>query len=145
MATSVTREYGMSSDLFVTRRAGTDSYVLSGTGTGANRWARVLTSRALHLLWYRLTWSLFPEKSLKVTGMAATAPLRSTTAPKITTHIEVIYHTDIKQFDVIGTSGEDRWQFRIDHQTARILWTALDLILYPAGWQGANTVINKAP
>lgn len=132
------QDYGLSSDLFVTRKAGTDTMVLSGSSPDASRWARTLTRRAAHLLWYRLTWTLFPEKSPKVTGMAVTAPLQSFDQAALTIHIDVRRNETTHAFYVDGMTRSDRWQFWISEAEARRLWAALDLLLYPAGWEGST-------
>ncbi len=60
--------YGLTNELFANRKGEGETIILGGIGTGSSRWARVLTRRAAHQLWYRLTWLLFPEKSTQVTG-----------------------------------------------------------------------------
>ncbi len=132
------QDYGLSTDLFVTRSSGADTIVLSGTAEDTNRWVRPLTRRAAHLLWYRLTWSLFPEKSPKVTGMAVTAALQSPDQPTITIHVDVQRQEETHTFSVDGMTRAERWQFTISDADARKLWAALDLLLYPAGWEGAT-------
>ncbi len=146
MKTNTVREYGRSIDVSVARKTDTDALVLSGvsSNTAADQWARLVTRRAAHLLWYRLTWALFPGKSAKVTGLAATAPLITAMPPTVTTHIEIVRIETEQAFNVAGLSGSDHWQFQIDDKTARQLWATLDIVLYPAGWEGANFQFNKA-
>ena len=95
------------------------------------------------MLWYRLTWALFPEKSPRVTGMAATAPLHPIAQSDAVAYVEVIYHANERIFNVIGSNAAARWQFDLDDSTARQLWAALDLALYPAGWGGTTLTIKR--
>jgi len=75
--------------------------------------------------------------------MAKTAPLHVTNKPQLTTVLEVMSAPSSDVFDIIGWIGEDTWWCRLDHQGARNLWAALDVALYPAGWQGPLTYHNK--
>src|SRR4051812_20737582 len=81
--------YGLTQDIFASRKSNGDTVIVGGVGLETNRWARVLTRRAAHQLWFELTRLLFPEKSAKVTSLVETAPLRSTDQPAVTTHLEI--------------------------------------------------------
>jgi hypothetical protein len=65
--------YGLTSEIFASRRDEGETIIVGGVGAESNRWTRVLTRRAAHHLWFQLTRLLFPEKSPQVTGMAQTA------------------------------------------------------------------------
>src|SRR5712691_4421648 len=135
--------YGLTNELFANRKGEGETIILGGIGTGSSRWARVLSRRAAHQLWYRLTWLLFPEKSTQVTGMAQTAPLHPPNQTSLTTHFEIVRNTDSHTYDIMGWIGDDTWWFRVDDHNARHLWIALDKALYPAGWQGPSTHHGK--
>lgn len=131
----VQHSYGISTDIFVARKSLDDTLVLGGVGVEYGRWTRVLTQRAAQQLWFNLTGLMFPEKAQRVTGIAVTAPLRSQARPTITSHLEVTRTAD-NFIEVIGWAGQDTWWFRLSEQEARVLWTKLDLALYPVGWEG---------
>ncbi len=135
--------YGITHDCFASSKASGETIVMGGIGAQSDRWARVLSRRAAHQLWFQLTRLLFPDKSLQVTAMAKTAPLHVTNKPQLTTVLEVMSAPSSDVFDIIGWIGEDTWWCRLDHQGARNLWAALDVALYPAGWQGPLTYHNK--
>ena len=130
--------HGLSTYLSVSPGTETDTFNLSGTDDEARAWIHPLTRRAAHMLWYRLTWILFPEKSPRVTGMAVTAPLRPLTQTTIAAFAEVSYRANQSKFSVTGWNGRPLWQFDLDDHSARELWAALDLALYPAGWGGTT-------
>jgi hypothetical protein len=134
--------HGMSADLSVAPGSEPDTFKLSGIGVGPRKWVHPLTRRAAHILWYRLTWVLFPEKSPRVTGMAATAPLSPRTQSGAVAFVEVIYRADQNMFNVIGWNESARWRFDLDDRAARQLWAALDVVLYPAGWSGTTLTIK---
>ena len=135
--------YGLTHDCFATSKASGETIVMGGIGAHSDQWARVLSRRAANQLWFQLTRLLFPEKSLQVTAMVKTAPLNGSNKPQLTTNLEVLQGPTGDIFDVIGWIGEDSWWCRLDSHSARSLWTALDLVLYPAGWQGPQTNHSK--
>ncbi len=134
------RRYGVSSEMFVLNKTQGDTVVVGGIGV-EGRWFRVLTKRAAQLLWFNLTGLLFPEKAPQVTGLAVTAPIRGSDKPSVTYHLEVTRTAD-NYIEVIGWAGKDTWWARLPEHEARHLWTRLDLLLYPVGWEGRN---NKKP
>ena len=134
--------HGLSTDLSVTPGSEMDTFSVSGTSNGTRKWKYSLTRRAAHMLWYRLTWILFPERSPRVTGMAATAPLRPLTLTTIAAFVEVAHRPDQKVFNITGWNGTALWRFDLDDPAARQLWAALDLALYPAGWSGTSITIK---
>ena len=129
--------YGVSTDVFVSRKRSGDSLVIGGMGADEARWTRVLSHRAAQMLWYHLTDYLFPEKSAMVTAMVSTAPLRGDSRPTITTHMTVEELED-GSFDIVGWIGDQTWWIRLNAREARRLWTALDIALYPVGWKGSK-------
>jgi hypothetical protein len=90
------------------------------------------------MLWFYLTQLLFPEKSEMVTALVTTAPLRSSDLPTITTHTTVD-KTEDGLFEITGWVGDQSWLVKLSDQEIRGFWTALDIALYPAGWQGATS------
>jgi len=138
MADKPTRTYGLSTNLFVSRKANGDSLVVGGIGEDESRWTRVLSQRAAQMLWYHLTRLLFPEKSDMVTALVSTSPLRAENMPTITTHVTVD-QAENGGFDLMGWVGEQTWWVRLTEYEARRFWTALDIALYPVGWQGRIT------
>ncbi len=135
--------YGLTDEVFVNRKNDGETLIVGGIGRESNRWARVLSRRAAHQLWFQLTRLLFPEKSSKVTAMAQTAPLMLPNQPALTTHLEIVRNSEAHTFDIMGWIGEEKWWFRVDEHNARHLWAALDEALYPAGWQGPLTHHSK--
>ncbi len=138
MAENAKQIYGLSTNLFVSRKANGDSLVVGGIGENEHRWTRVLSQRAAQMLWYHLTRQLFPEKSEMVTALVSTTPLRGDHMPTITTHMTV-ETLDDGGFDIVGMVGELTWWVRLSEYEARRFWTALDIALYPVGWQGRKT------
>jgi len=138
MPTEPSREYGLSTNLFVHRKTGGESIVVGGTAQDDSKWTRVLSQRAAQMLWFYLVQLLFPEKSDMVTALVTTAPLRSSDMPTITTHLSVDKTTD-GSFEITGWVGDQTWLVRLNDQETRRFWTALDIALYPAGWQGATS------
>lgn len=130
--------YGLSTNLFVSRKASSDSVVIGGVAEDSSRWTRVLSQRAAQMLWFHLTQLLFPEKSDMVTGQVMTAPLRSADLPTITTHINVD-RIETGGYEIEGVAGSQSWQLRLDDREAQRFWTALDIALYPVGWQGSGS------
>ena len=132
-------DLGLSRDVFVSSRPDGESIVIGGASSSspigdAGKWARVLSRRAAHLLWYRLTLFLFPEKARHVTALVSTAPLQLNASPTVTTHVDVTQpEKDI--YDVVGMMGKALWTTRLSTLEARRLWTSLDLALYPDGWE----------
>lgn len=140
----VKRQYGQSTDLFVSRKESDQTLVLGGVGQEEQRWVHVITQRAAQVLWFKLTNLLFPEKSDVVTGLAATAPLRAPDNNSITTHVEVVENEEA-QYTLVGWVQRNTWMVQLSELETRRLWAALDLALYPVGWEGReskNTKIN---
>ena len=113
---------------------------ISGKSTAGN-WSHLISRRAAHMLWYRLTWELFPEKSPRVTGMAATSSMSTASNGSVASHAEVV--AEAGTLSVLGWNAVSRWRFEIDHYNARQLWAVVDVALYPAGWEGTSATYNK--
>jgi hypothetical protein len=90
------------------------------------------------MLWYHLTRMLFPEKSDAVTALVSTAPLRSEARPTVTTHV-VVERTEDGDYEVMGWVGDQNWWLRLTEAEARPFWSALDVALYPVGWEGRSS------
>lgn len=134
MTSEPSHAYGAATNLFVSRKASGDSLIIGGVAEDSSRFARVLSQRAAQMLWFHLTRNLFPEKSDMVTALVTTAPLRSTTLPTVTTHVTVDKLED-GNFEITGWAGEQTWVLRLNEYEAHRFWTALDIALYPVGWQ----------
>jgi hypothetical protein len=139
MADRIKQEYGLSTNLFVSRKATGDALVVGGIGANTNRWTRVLSQRAAQMLWFHLTRHLFPEKSDMVAAMVSTSPLRGDHMPTITTHMTVEPRDD-GGYDIVGWVGDQTWWMHLNDYEARRFWTALDIALYPVGWQGRRSM-----
>lgn len=133
--------YGLSSNMFVSRKAGGDSVIVGGIAEDKSRWTRVLSQRAAQMLWFHLTRHLFPEKSAVVTALVTTAPFRSADLPTVTTHVTVEKLPD-GGYEISGWVGEQNWWLHLSDFESQRFWTALDIALYPVGWQGANSKSN---
>ncbi|MBN2303358.1 MAG: hypothetical protein JXQ72_02700, partial [Anaerolineae bacterium] len=134
----VKRQYGQSTDLFVSRKESDQTLVLGGVGQEEQRWVHIITQRAAQVLWFKLTNLLFPEKSDVVTGLAATAPLRAPDNNSITTHVEVVENEEA-QYTLVGWVQRNTWMVQLSELETRRLWAALDLALYPVGWEGRES------
>ncbi|MCZ7547455.1 MAG: hypothetical protein M5R40_29835 [Anaerolineae bacterium] len=97
-------EYGMTTDLFVSRKPHGEAIVVGGAGEQV-KWMRVLSRRCAHLLWIQLTQMLFPEKAQIVMALAATTPLRGPEAPTITSDVRTTLVSD-GLIEVAGVSGD---------------------------------------
>lgn len=142
MADTPKQQYGSSTNLFVSRKRSGESLVVGGVGEDDSRWTRVLSQRAAQMLWYHLTKLLFPEKSDMVTALVSTSPLRGDSLPTITTHMTVDRHSD-GGFDIAGWVGEQTWWVHLTPYEAQRFWTALDIALYPVGWQGRKSSTHQ--
>jgi hypothetical protein len=135
-------EYGLTTQLFVTKMQGKDTVVLGGQGE-VDKWTRVLTGKSAHTLWLNLTEFCFPERAREVVSIVATAPLRGTDQPTITTNIQFDV-TDDGMVKLTGHTAKQTWAALLTVSEAHHLWQALDKALYPLGWQGP-TVTSGGP
>ncbi len=105
---------------------------------------QVLTRRAAQLLWFKMTVLLYPDKANMVTGLAVTSPLRGIQNDLMTTHVEVIKNKTVEaEYSVIGWTVQDNWVVVLSELDTRRLWAALDLALFPVGWEGRETKPKK--
>lgn len=137
-------EYGLSTDTFVTRKPRGEALIIGGMGEAKNKWMRVLSKHCAHVLWFRLTELLFPDKFPMVTAMAVTAPLRGPNDPTITSEVEVNRDEKTGDIEIVGIAGPRTWVVRLGDYEARRLWTALDIALYPVGWEGSSAKFPPA-
>jgi hypothetical protein len=142
MTTGPLRQYGFSTDLFVSRKESDQTLVVGGIGQGEQRWVHTMTQRAAQVLWFKLTQLLYPDKADMVTALAATAPLRPMDSTTVTTHVEAV-KSDGDQYTLVGWIQRDTWRVQLTEIEARRLWAALDLALYPVGWEGRETKGKK--
>ncbi len=144
------QELGIVSEVFVTSRPDGNTVIVGGTllanpSPDSDKWTRVLSRRAGQILWYRLTLLLFPERASEVTARVSTAPLRPTgSLPSLTTHVEVAPGQD-DTYHIKGTAGDDKWAVVVNGMEIRRMWAALDVALYPAGWEGGERDTARLP
>lgn len=137
MAGEIQQSYGLSKNLFISRKTGGESLVIGGIAEDSTRWTRVLSQRAAQILWFHLSRYLFPEKAELASAMIMTAAIRSTDMPTITSHMTVDQAGD-GEYNIVGWINDHSWSIRLDNSEAQQFWTALDTILYPSGWQVTN-------
>jgi hypothetical protein len=129
--------YGLTHSCFATSKAEGELIVVGGVGAQSIRWARVLSWKVAQKLWYQLAECLFPEQLAQVMGIA----LRLTVPPQpkieiATGTFDIAPVRDGNLLDIRASLGETTWRFRLGLHDAHFLWAALDLALYPGGWQG---------
>ncbi len=130
------RQYGVSTDLSAQGDEPSRTIVVEGTGENGIHWAHTLTWRAAQIMWFRLTQLLYPDKAPVVTGLAVTAPLSTTSGITLTTHTEVVRSREGDHYTIVGWVQRSTWRAVMCEDQARRLWTALDQVLYPVGWEG---------
>ena len=136
-------DIGVSTEPFAMPKPPRDDVVVGGLA-GENQWTRVISRRVAHTLWYYLTTLLFPDRAAEITTRAATAPFRDLDMPSITTHVEVFRGAG-DYIEILGSGGKQTWLTRLNEHDARALWAALDKMLFPLGWEGADQRIPKPP
>ena len=139
---SLRRQYGLSTELFVSRKESDHTLILGGIGQESERWVHVMTQRAAQVLWFKLTTLLYPNKSDVMTGLASTAPLRAPSGEALTTHMEVVKDKN-DHYTIVGWIQRNAWMVQLTELEARRLWAALDLALFPVGWEGRQTQAKK--
>jgi hypothetical protein len=132
MSGELKQSYGLSTNLFVSRKASGESIVMGGTAADSSRWTRVLSKRAAQMLWFHLAQILYPDKADYLTGMINTTPIRSTDMPTITAHMTVDT-LENGNYEIVGWINSQSWETLLDAQEAQRFWTALDIALNPAG------------
>jgi hypothetical protein len=138
----MTNVYGFSANLTVFRKAGGDSFVVSGIAENGSRWTRILSRRAAQMLWFYLSRNLFPYKML--TAAVGTAPMREAGLPSVTSHL-ILDRLDDNNFELTGWSGGRMWILRFREVEARHLWSSLDGVLHPLGYPPAMGLREAAP
>jgi hypothetical protein len=128
--------------LFVSRKESDQTLVLGGVGQGDERWVHVMTQRAAQVLWFKLTQLLYPDKADTVTALAMTAPLRAPSNSTVTTHVEMVKSSE-DEYTLVGWIQRSSWRVQLTELETRRLWAALDLALYPVGWEGRLTKLKK--
>lgn len=136
------QEYGISTDVFVERVDNESFLVLGGNGQGTGPWTCVLTQRAAQVLWFKLTGLLYPDKSQAVTALAVTAPLSALGTDDVTRYIEAFLSQET-EYTIIGWVTDSTWIVTLSEYEARRLWTQLDEVLYPVGWEGRQSRPRK--
>jgi hypothetical protein len=136
------QSYGLSANIFVSRKVSGDTVIVGGLAADSSRWTRVLSQRAAQMLWFHLAKLLYPDKSEKIRALIATAPLRDSTRPTITTHMTVDKLAN-GEYGITGWINGQSWEAQFESPEAQRFWSALDIALYPMGWQGHDG--NSAP
>lgn len=130
-------KYGLSTDLFVTRKSN-ESIVVSGVASDTSRWVRILSYRAAQLLWFQLAQMLHPEQAKASTTVVTTAPMRDAALPTITTHTTV-EKLQSGSYEITGWFGDKAWRASVSGEDVERFWSALDKALYPAGLEKSDT------
>jgi len=123
------RSYGLTLHPFACRKPEGDTFLLGGEGENMMRWTRVLTPRAVKILWFQLGAELFPEQFQEKTSGIGTLPVRSIRQPSITSDLH-LDKTPEGEYEIIGRSGSVSWSARLAGESAQQLWTVLDHLLY---------------
>jgi hypothetical protein len=131
------QSYGLSANIFVSRKASGDTIIVGGLAADSSRWTRVLSQRAAQMLWFHLAKLLYPDQSEKISALIATAPLRDATRPTITTHMTVDKMAN-GGYEIVGWIDGQSWETQLESPEAQRFWSALDIALYPVGWQGQD-------
>jgi hypothetical protein len=120
--------YGMCKELFVTRKAGGDSFIVGGVAEDSTRWTRVLSQRAVQIIWFHLGQFVNEDKTKGSAPLLATAPIRHADAPTITSHTAVDKTKD-GHYQILGWAGEKTWSAHLSAEDALSFWNALDTAL----------------
>ena len=121
--------FGLSTNLFATRKSKGESIVVGGTAADTTRWVRILSYRAAQLLWFQLTQLLHPEEIKTMSSMVMTAPMRDTNLPTITTHMNVEQKDG--GYSITGWAGDKIWLAQLDKEETERFWNTLSGALYP--------------
>lgn len=124
--------YGLSSEMFATRKANGESIVVGGVSDADSRWIRIVSYRAAQLLWYQMSKILNPENAQSVNASLTTAPMRDANLPTITTHV-TLQESGEGDFDLTGWSGDKVWHVTMTRAEISRFWESLSLALYPDG------------
>ena len=113
---------------FACRKPEGEAFLLGGEGQDLVRWTRVLTPRAMKLLWFHLGSELFPEQFREKTPGLATLPIRSARLPSVTSDLR-LERTPEGHYEIVGRGGGSSWSAELHQESARQLWSALDHLL----------------
>ena len=118
--------YGLTTNMFVTKKANGEALVVGGVGENDTRWVRILSYRAAQILRFQLARLLFPEKAEEMSAWTSTAPIRDASLPTVTSHAtfekmpEGIY-------ELAGWSDRNViWVAYLSEDDAQLFWTALE-------------------
>jgi hypothetical protein len=119
------RAYGYTTSWFIIDRSGTGggSIVIGGTDARSEQWVRVISNRAAHMLWFRLTQVLFPERAEWLTPMD-TLPIRDSTLPTITNQV-IVERLEGGVIEITGIAKGSRWTAKLLESESTALWAAL--------------------
>jgi hypothetical protein len=119
------RAYGYTTNWFVMDRlgAGGGSIIIGGIDVRGERWTRVISHRAAHMLWFRLTLLLFPERVEWLTPMD-TLPIRDSKLPTITNQF-IVERLEGGVIEVTGIANGSRWTAKLLASDSMALWSAL--------------------
>lgn len=134
------REYGLTGEIHFQFDREHGLVTLHGVvqdGSG-KRISAVLTKRAAHQLWYRLTQALYPDEAPTMTANAGTAPLRGVNGELLTSHIDLEWFPN-GFVELIGTIMTAQWSIRLSGTEAKRVWANLDVLLFPFGWEGRES------
>lgn len=129
MSDEFQRTYGLTVHPFACRKPEGESFLLGGEGENMVRWTRVLTPRAMKLLWFRLGTELFPDKMHEHASDLNTLPIRSIHQPSITSDLH-LDKTPEGEFEIIGRNGSMSWSARLADASAQQLWSVVDHLLH---------------
>ena len=71
-----------------------------------------------------------------MTSSASTAPLPTSDDILVTGDIDFVRVSGGGGYEVIGIVPNGEWRFRLTEKTAHRLWAAMDVMLFPVGWEG---------
>ena len=118
--------YGMTVNLFVTRKANGEALVVGGIGENDTRWVRILSYRAAQILRFQLARLLFPDQAEEMSAWTTTAPIRDASLPTVTSHATIEKMSD-DTFELAGWSDRDIiWVAYLSQEEAQRFWSALD-------------------
>ncbi len=138
--------YGLSHSCFATSKAKGEWIIVGGIGAESVRWAHVLSWKMAQKLWYQLAEYLFPEQIDQIMGIALrlAVPPQPQIDDSLIQMIDVTPLLDSNLIDIRAFLGQTTWRFRLGLHDAHFLWAALDLALYPGGWQGDLNVTRSS-
>jgi hypothetical protein len=123
-------DLGIVTNLAIIQKPGaSETLLIVGMSEMVGRWARVMTRGAAQALWFHLTHILYPRAAVQITPRAATAALRHTDAPTVTSFLEVKALEQEKIIAMRGLGGLEAWVVRFSYDEGHELWASLEKIL----------------